>query len=101
MQQEVDKDRTNVFVKYLPPEVDSDGLEALFESYGTIVSAKVMVNQETGASLGYGYLLLSFTSFYLPFTSSFPLHSPDHDHSLNITQFHLLSWYIIERNLFA
>ena len=61
----LDKDKTNVFVKYLPSEVDSDGLHALFETYGKIVSAKVMVNQETGQSLGYGYILSSTSSFSL------------------------------------
>lgn len=56
MQHDFDKDRTNVFVKYLPPDIDSAGLHELFATYGKIVSAKVMVNQETGQSLGYGYV---------------------------------------------
>lgn len=46
----------NVFVKFLPTTVDDVQLHDLFSSFGTIVSSKVMVNQITGASLGYGYV---------------------------------------------
>lgn len=49
-------DCTNVFVKFLPSEVDDSGLRALFSTFGEIVSAKVMVDHQTGSSLGYGYV---------------------------------------------
>jgi len=49
-------DQSNVFVKYLPPELNDIGLHQLFESYGEIVSSKVMVDHQTGASLGYGFV---------------------------------------------
>lgn len=72
MQNDYDKDKTNVFVKYLPPDIDSEKLHELFASYGKIVSAKVMVNEETGQSLGYGYIFFySFLFFY--FFHFFPL----------------------------
>jgi hypothetical protein len=48
-------DRTNVFVKYLPAEIDDEGLRALFAPYGEIISSKVMIDHQTGMSLGYGY----------------------------------------------
>lgn len=48
-------DETNVFVKYLPPDVNDCSLRDLFSPFGEIVSVKVMVDPPTGASLGYGY----------------------------------------------
>lgn len=63
----LDKDRSNVFVKYLPPEIDNDGLLAMFGVFGKIVSAKVMVDQETGLSLGYGYVSFLSSLFLLSF----------------------------------
>jgi RNA recognition motif-containing protein len=50
-------DCTNVFVKFLPQDADDAYLRWLFFPFGTIVSAKVMVDQQTGHSLGYGYVL--------------------------------------------
>lgn len=49
-------DHSNVFVKYLPPELTDAGLHDLFSRYGEIVSSKVMVDHQTGASLGYGFV---------------------------------------------
>ena len=48
-------DQTNIFVKYLPADIDDDGLRNLFEPYGEIISSKVMIDHQTGMSLGYGY----------------------------------------------
>ena len=48
-------DDTNVFVKYLPSALDDQGLAELFAPCGTIKSAKVMVDHQTGLSLGFGY----------------------------------------------
>ena len=36
-------DPLNLFVKYLPYDIDDVALEALFKSFGPILSAKVMV----------------------------------------------------------
>lgn len=49
-------DLTNVFVKFLPPEIDDAGLRWLFSPFGYILSAKVMVDSTSGASLGFGYV---------------------------------------------
>eukprot|EP00761_Pharyngomonas_kirbyi_P012994 gb/GECH01013021.1/.p1 GENE.gb/GECH01013021.1/~~gb/GECH01013021.1/.p1 ORF type:complete len:438 (+),score=108.02 gb/GECH01013021.1/:1-1314(+) len=49
-------DSCNVFVKFLPPSVDDTALNNMFSQFGAILSAKVMVNQQTGASLGYGFV---------------------------------------------
>jgi len=52
-------DDTNVFVKYLPSALDDGGLAELFETCGTIKSAKVMVDHQTGLSLGFGFVRFS------------------------------------------
>jgi len=49
-------DPCNVFVKYLPPELNDSGLYTLFLPFGMIASAKVMVDHQTGNSLGYGFV---------------------------------------------
>lgn len=56
-QQQQYLDHTNIFVKYLPPDVDDEGLRALFAPYGEIISSKVMIDHQTGMSLGYGYVI--------------------------------------------
>ena len=50
------RDEVNVFVKYLPPEMNDHGLRELFADCGAIVSAKVMINSASGRSLGFGYV---------------------------------------------
>lgn len=55
-------DNTNVFVKYLPANIDDFGLYKLFSRCGTIISAKVMVDIRTWKSLGFGYLSIYITS---------------------------------------
>ena len=47
-------DDCNVFVKYLPPDVNDQELHNLFADSGKIKSAKVMFDPQTGTSLGYG-----------------------------------------------
>eukprot|EP00002_Diphylleia_rotans_P026133 TRINITY_DN519_c0_g2_i1.p1 TRINITY_DN519_c0_g2~~TRINITY_DN519_c0_g2_i1.p1 ORF type:complete len:602 (-),score=117.51 TRINITY_DN519_c0_g2_i1:1811-3616(-) len=49
-------DPCNVFVKYLPADMSDDGLAELFQPFGDIISAKVMVDVKTGQSLGYGFI---------------------------------------------
>mmetsp|Transcript_8292 Transcript_8292/g.13506 ORF Transcript_8292/g.13506 Transcript_8292/m.13506 type:complete len:463 (-) Transcript_8292:163-1551(-) len=62
-------DQCNVFVKYLPSELITDtglyteltdtGLYTLFAPFGTITSSKVMVDHNSGHSLGYGFVRFS------------------------------------------
>lgn len=47
-------DDCNVFVKYLPPELSDRDFYKMFKCFGTIISSKIMVDQATGKSLGYG-----------------------------------------------
>lgn len=52
-------DDCNVFVKYLPPDLTEHEFYKMFKSFGTIVSSKIMVDQGTGKSLGYGFVRYS------------------------------------------
>eukprot|EP01095_Lingulamoeba_sp_RSL-Kostka_P011340 TRINITY_DN428_c0_g1_i2.p1 TRINITY_DN428_c0_g1~~TRINITY_DN428_c0_g1_i2.p1 ORF type:complete len:123 (-),score=35.36 TRINITY_DN428_c0_g1_i2:79-447(-) len=54
-----DLDLCNVFVKYLPPDTNDTKLYELFSVHGEIISAKVMVDHQTGNSLGYGFVRFS------------------------------------------
>lgn len=47
-------DQCNVFVKYLPPELEEREFQHMFRQYGSVVSSKIMIDQATGKSLGYG-----------------------------------------------
>eukprot|EP01120_Amphizonella_sp_Union-15-10_P006726 TRINITY_DN21_c6_g1_i1.p1 TRINITY_DN21_c6_g1~~TRINITY_DN21_c6_g1_i1.p1 ORF type:complete len:328 (-),score=64.68 TRINITY_DN21_c6_g1_i1:125-1108(-) len=49
-------DECNVFVKYLPAELTELEFYALFSPFGEVVSSKIMVDQTTGKSLGYGFV---------------------------------------------
>ncbi|XVE56406.1 hypothetical protein DITRI_Ditri04bG0006300 [Diplodiscus trichospermus] len=49
-------DDTNLYIGYLPPNLDDDGLISLFSSYGDIVMAKVIKDRITGLSKGYGFV---------------------------------------------
>ncbi|OMO50047.1 hypothetical protein CCACVL1_30682 [Corchorus capsularis] len=49
-------DDTNLYIGYLPPNLDDDGLISLFSSYGEIVMAKVIKDRGTGLSKGYGFV---------------------------------------------
>lgn len=49
-------DVNNVFIKFLPQDVSDDGLRRMFENFGVISSCKVMIDQTTGKSLGYGHV---------------------------------------------
>jgi polyadenylate-binding protein len=46
----------NVFVKNLGDTVDDDKLRTAFSAYGSISSARVMKDSETGASKGFGFV---------------------------------------------
>ncbi|HLI94395.1 MAG TPA: RNA-binding protein [Puia sp.] len=48
-----------LFVGGLPFSVDDRGLQEMFESYGTVGSAKVITDRETGKSRGFGFVEFS------------------------------------------
>jgi cold-inducible RNA-binding protein len=45
-----------LFVGSLPWAVDDQGLEDLFKEFGTVVSAKVIMDRESGRSKGFGFV---------------------------------------------
>lgn len=47
---------TKLFVGSLPWGVDDAGLEELFASFGTVVSAKVIIDRESNRSKGFGFV---------------------------------------------
>lgn len=55
-------DETNLYIGYLPPTLDDDGLIRLFNSFGDIVMAKVIKDRVTGLSKGYGFVKYSDVS---------------------------------------
>merc|ERR1712137_129210 len=54
--EEIMLDLCNVFVKYLPHHFAEKELQELFQEFGDIQSVKVMVDPQTGSSLGYGFV---------------------------------------------
>ncbi|GFZ15176.1 splicing factor-like protein [Actinidia rufa] len=52
-------DDTNLYIGYLPPTLDDDGLIRLFSPFGDIVMAKVVKDRVTGLSKGYGFVKYS------------------------------------------
>ncbi|XP_050220855.1 splicing factor-like protein 1 [Mercurialis annua] len=51
-----DYDDTNLYIGYLPPNLEDDGLIGLFSAFGDIVMAKVIKDRVTGVSKGYGFV---------------------------------------------
>ncbi|KAL6580590.1 hypothetical protein OROMI_008614 [Orobanche minor] len=49
-------DETNLYIGYLPPTLDDDGLISLFSPFGEIVMAKVIKDRVSGMSKGYGFV---------------------------------------------
>ena len=47
---------TKLFVGSLPWAVDDQALEDLFKEFGTVSSAKVIMDRETGRSKGFGFV---------------------------------------------
>lgn len=47
---------TNLFVGSLPYSTTDDDLKAHFEQAGTVVSARVITERETGRSKGFGFV---------------------------------------------
>ncbi len=46
----------NIFVAKLNFKTTSEDLRALFEQFGTVLSAKVIMDHETGKSRGFGFV---------------------------------------------
>src|SRR5687767_15616423 len=46
----------NIFVAGLPYDLDDAELEEIFEKFGTVASAKVAIDKETGKSRGFGFV---------------------------------------------
>lgn len=46
----------NIFVAGLPYDLDDAELEEIFEKFGTVNSAKVAMDRETGKSKGFGFV---------------------------------------------
>jgi RNA recognition motif-containing protein len=45
-----------LFVSSLPYSVDDAQLEQIFAGYGTVLSAKVIIDRDTGRSKGFGFV---------------------------------------------
>ena len=46
----------NIFVANLSFRIQSEGLKEMFEPYGEVDSAKIIMDRETGRSKGYGFV---------------------------------------------
>ncbi|KAL9229706.1 hypothetical protein vseg_005144 [Gypsophila vaccaria] len=49
-------DETNLYIGYLPPTLEDDGLISHFSAYGEVVMAKVIKERGTNMSKGYGFV---------------------------------------------
>jgi RNA recognition motif-containing protein len=52
---------TKLFVGSLPWSVNDQSLQETFEAHGTVVSAKVIMDRDTGRSRGFGFVEMSDT----------------------------------------
>ena len=50
---------TKIYVGNLSWNTENEGLESLFSQYGSVVSAKVITDRETGRSRGFGFIEMS------------------------------------------
>ncbi|HVJ65729.1 MAG TPA: RNA-binding protein, partial [Bdellovibrionota bacterium] len=46
----------NLFVGNLPFSIDNDSLREAFAAHGTVVSARVVSDRDTGRSRGFGFV---------------------------------------------
>ena len=51
--------RAKIYVGNLSWNTENEGLESLFSQYGSVVSAKVITDRETGRSRGFGFIEMS------------------------------------------
>ncbi|MBE7176586.1 MAG: RNA-binding protein [Mucilaginibacter polytrichastri] len=49
----------NIFVGSLPYKVDEQELKQVFEQFGEVTSAKLIMDRETGRSKGFGFVEMS------------------------------------------
>jgi len=49
----------NIFVGGLPYEATEEGLRSLFEDYGQVDTATIIMNKHTGRSRGFGFVEMS------------------------------------------
>ena len=47
---------TNIFIKNFGEDFSDDQLKDMFAEFGTILSVKVMMDQNTGKSKGFGFV---------------------------------------------
>ena len=47
---------SNIYVGNLNYDSTEDGLRSLFEQYGTVTSARIITDRETGRSRGFGFV---------------------------------------------
>jgi RNA recognition motif-containing protein len=50
-----------LFVAKLPPHVTSERLRAMFESFGQVIDAKIIMDRDTGKSKCYGFVEMADT----------------------------------------
>ncbi len=48
--------KMKIFIAGLPYDLDDAELEEIFEKFGTVMSAKVAMDKETGKSKGFGFV---------------------------------------------
>ena len=53
---------TKLFVGSLPWSVKDNTLQEIFEAHGTVVSAKIITDRETGRSRGFGFVEMENSS---------------------------------------
>ena len=53
---------TKLFVGSLPWSVSDDKLKETFEKHGTVLSAKIVTDRETGRSRGFGFVEMESSS---------------------------------------
>lgn len=53
---------TKLFVGSLPWSINDQSLEETFQKYGTVVSAKVIMDRSTGRSKGFAFVEMENTS---------------------------------------
>jgi splicing factor 1 len=56
-------DDTNIFVNFIPPDYNDLALRELFLPYGNVLSAKVMLDLNTGLSKCYGFVKFEHKQF--------------------------------------
>lgn len=49
-------DGSKLYVAHLPPDATEGGLRKLFEDYGHVTDAKLIIDKETGMARGYGFV---------------------------------------------